>query len=248
MKFILGTKQSMTQRYDASGSVQPVTVIQAGPCVITQVMTAGNDRSTAVQIGFGSKRQLKKPQAGHLKGLSNFRYLREIALDEVNGLERGATIRVDTFKPGDVVNVIGTSKGHGFQGVVKRHKFSGSPASHGHKDQLRMPGSIGGGLRTRVPKGMRMAGRMGGDRVTVQNLTVIDVDAEANLLYVRGAVPGARHSLVLINGEGDLQLQSTVATERPVEAKTPEIPATEPAAPVTEPTPEGTKPSDDAAK
>jgi len=212
MKFIIGKKIAMTQRFyqestgsadkkaateAGEGKVIPVTVIQAGPCVVTQVKTVENDGYEAVQLGFDRKKRLNKPLAGHLKGFDNYRYLREFRSLEPVFLKRGNVISVSVFKPGDQVRVTGTSKGKGFQGVVKRHGFSGSPASHGHKDQLRMPGSIGATEPAHVFKGTRMAGRMGGEMVSVRNLEIIEVDKDNNLLLVKGAVPGARNTLIL---------------------------------------------------
>lgn len=199
-KFILATKLDMTQRYRADGTVVAVTLLAAGPCVVTQTKSVDRDGYASVQIGFGKKRTVTKATAGHTKELGNFRYLREFRTTDTAPLSRGAHITVSVFAPGDKVSIVGTSKGRGFQGVVKRHHFSGSPASHGHKDQLRMPGSIGSKRQGPVQKGKRMAGRMGSDRVTVKNLEVIEVDAEKNILAVKGAVPGARGSLVLVEG------------------------------------------------
>jgi len=198
MKFILGKKIEMSQRFKEDGTVIPVTLIVAGPCKITQVKTKEKDGHDAVQIGFDIVKKVNKPKKGHLKDLENFRYLREIRVEKVEEYKRGQDIIVSTFAPGDKVKVIGTSKGRGFAGVVKRHGFHGGPASHGHKDNLRMPGSIGAGGVQRVFKGVRMAGRMGNQRVTVKNLEVIEVDPKNNLLVLKGAVPGARGALVLI--------------------------------------------------
>ncbi len=202
MKFILGKKLEMTQKFLDDGTVVPVTAILAGPCAITQVKTVAKDGYDAVQIGFGIKKKINKPQAGHLKGLDNFRYLREVRVDELKGkedLKHGDVIAVDAFQVGDLVKVSGNSKGKGFQGVVRRHGFSGSPATHGHKDQLRMPGSIGSTGPQRVFKGMRMGGRMGDERITVKNLKVIEIDKNKNIIFIKGAVPGARNGLVEIS-------------------------------------------------
>ena len=198
MKFILGTKQYMTQVWGDDGKVVPVTVVQAGPIVVTQVKNADTDGYTAVQVGFGTKKahNINKPQTGHFKGLGNFRYVQEFR--DVTGHDVGATLDASVFAPGDVVVVSGTSKGKGFQGVVKRHGFAGGRRTHGQKHSEREPGSIGGGLRTRVPKGMRMAGRMGGDTVSVKNLRVVAVDKEQGLLMISGAVPGRRGTLLSV--------------------------------------------------
>lgn len=197
-KFILGKKVEMTQIFEEDGRVVPVTVIEAGPCAVTQVRTEEKDGYNAVQIGFGSKKKADKPTAGHLKDMENFRYLKEFRVDSAEGYEKGQKIDASSFEKGEKVDVMGISKGKGFQGVVRRHGFHGSPASHGHKDQLRMPGSIGATEPARVFKGTRMAGHMGTDRTTVKNLKIAAVDAGKGRLMVKGAVPGARNSLVLV--------------------------------------------------
>lgn len=196
----------MTQKYADDGTVIPVTKVLAGPCVVSQVKTEKKDGYTAVQVGFGNKKKLKKPQAGQLKKIGkNLRWLKEFRLgngDELKGLKAGDEIAVEIFKPGDIVDVVGISKGKGFQGVVKRHGFAGAPKTHGTKDALRMPGSIGATTPQHVFKGVRMAGRMGGDRVTVKNLEIVEVDLQNNWLYIKGAVPGARGGLVMVKGRG----------------------------------------------
>ena len=223
----------MTQVFLGSGEVVPVTRVQAGPCQVVQVKDKPKDNARAVQVGFGKKREfrVKKPQAGHLKDLDLSEALHDFITDTIDGIERGYTITVDTFASGDRVNVIGTSKGKGFAGVVKRHHFRGAPATHGHKHDLRAPGSIGAGGVQRVFKGMRMAGRMGTDQVTVKNLEIIEVHPDTNELYIKGAVPGGRNALLMISGEGELKVnkkkQSDVVavseiptvTEAPVEEK-----------------------------
>lgn len=203
MKFILGKKLEMTQKFMEDGTVVPVTAVVAGPCTVTQVRTSEKDGYNAIQIGFLVKKKLNKPETGHLKGLDNFRYLQEFRVGEIDNketLKRGDEINVENFEVGDVVKVSGISKGKGFQGVVKRHHFAGSPASHGHKDQLRMPGSIGATGPARVFKGVRMPGRMGNSRVTVKNLKVIEIDKDKNIIFIKGAIPGARNGLVEITG------------------------------------------------
>ena len=201
MKFMLGTKGKMTQVFDEKGVVSAATIVLAGPLVATQVKTAGKDGYASVQFGFGIKKEkyLGRPLRGHLKDLAPARYLREFPAE---GLERGAKIDVSVFAPGDVVAVSAISKGKGFQGVVKRHGFHGGPRSHGQKNRERSPGSIGGGGRAggRVVKNMRMAGRMGNDRVTVKNLRVLQVDPATNTLLISGAVPGRPGTLVEIRG------------------------------------------------
>lgn len=187
----------MTQTWTEKGRVVPVTVIEAGPCIVTQVKTKEDDGYEAVQIGFGFKKKETKPMKGHLKELPALRTLREFR-GAPGEMKRGDTLDVSVFAPGDTVKVTGISKGKGFQGVVKRHGFHGHPPTHGHKDQERMPGAIGAGGVQHVRKGQRMAGRMGGDRVTVSNLKIVAVDKETNRLLVKGAVPGARNSFLMI--------------------------------------------------
>ncbi len=197
----------MTQIFLDNGTVVPVTRVLAGPCPIVQVKAVEN-KTHAIQLGFGEQKEwrLKRPQAGRLKELPPVGTLRDFTMEKVDGLERGDVVTVDTFVVGDMVTVIGTSKGKGFAGVVKRHHFRGGPASHGHKDNLRMPGSIGAGGVQRVFKGMRMAGRMGGERVSVTNLEIVGVKPEVNELYIKGAVPGGRNGLLLISGKGELKV------------------------------------------
>ena len=200
-KFMLGVKGRMTQIFDEAGKVAAVTAVTATPMTVTQVKTVEKDGYNAVQIGSGERKEsrIKTPQKGHLKDLPMVRHMREF---EGEGLERGAKIDVTTFAVGDVVIVSAISKGKGFQGVVKRHGFKGGPRSHGQKNKERAPGSIGGAGRAggRVAKGMRMAGRMGGDRVTVKNLKVLGVDVAKNLLLISGAVPGRPGTLIEIRG------------------------------------------------
>ena len=200
-KFILGKKIGMTQIFKGD-NVIPVTLIESGPNFVVQVKTKENDGYAAVQFGFGAKKEknIRKPQRGHLKNLGNLRWLREFRIDETD-LKSGDKIDIDTFAPGDKVNVIAVSKGKGFQGVVKRHGFHGGPKSHGQKDRHRAPGSIGASWPQHVIKGMKMAGRMGGGKVTVKNLEVIEVDKENNLIALKGAVPGRRDSLVMIKSK-----------------------------------------------
>lgn len=208
---ILGKKVGMTQIFDEKGTVVPVTVIQAGPCRVTQIKTKEKDGYEALQVGFEETRKLKKPQKGHQKELLRsddsgkvtrefgLKYTREIPFDSGEEFTIGAEIKADIFKAGDVVDVTGTSKGKGFAGVMKRHNFNGGPQTHGQSDRLRAPGSIGSGTTPgRVWKNMRMAGHMGSVRVTTQNLKVVRVDAEKNLILIKGAVPGATDGLVII--------------------------------------------------
>jgi large subunit ribosomal protein L3 len=197
---MIGKKLGMTQVFDETGLAHPVTVLEVGPCVVTQVKTAERDGYSAVQLGFGLDKRLNKPERGHRQA-SGFmsRTLREVKAEDPSEFAVGQVITADAFQEGDLVDVVGTSKGHGFQGGVKRHGFRGGPRTHGQSDRLRAPGSIGSSATPgRVFKGLRMAGRMGNDRVTVQNLKVVRVDTLRNLLLVRGSVPGANESLVLV--------------------------------------------------
>jgi large subunit ribosomal protein L3 len=203
MKGILGKKVGMTQILDEKGLIVPVTLIEAGPCYITQKKTIENDGYTAVQLGYGDihPKSLKKPAAGHLKKSSTppVKFLREFRVDDLDSYEEGQKIDASIFTVGDSVDVIGVSKGKGFAGSVKRHHFSGGPKTHGQSDRWRAPGSIGAGTTPgRVLKGTRMAGRMGNDQVTVQNLKVALVDVDRNLIAVRGAIPGGKNGLVII--------------------------------------------------
>jgi len=201
-KFILARKLHMSQLFDRDGNVQPVTVLSAGPVVVTRV-TPLKDGDSNVEVGYHEYPKAKKPAMGKLKGTpmegKGARWFRSFRVEDA-APERGAMIDVSVFAEGDHIMVSSVSKGKGFQGVVKRHDFRGASSTHGVKHAHRQPGSIGGGLRTRVPKGMRMAGRMGGERVSVRNLTVVKVDSAAGQLFVRGAVPGHRGSLVEIRG------------------------------------------------
>jgi large subunit ribosomal protein L3 len=199
MKFILGTKGEMTQYFAEDGRVYPATIVNAGPITVTQIKNESQDGYDAVQFGYGDRNQknLSKAVLGHTKG-STFRTLKEFRFDGTSELALGDTVTVDAFAAGDKIAVSGVSKGKGFQGVVKRHGFKGGRRSHGQKHSEREPGSIGGGLRNRVPKGMRMAGRMGGDRITVKNLEVLAVDSKTNRLVVKGAIPGRPGTLLEI--------------------------------------------------
>ena len=216
MKFILGKKIEMTQVFKPDGTVVPVTRIEAGPCVVTQVKTKDKDNEEAIQIGFGyvKKFRLSKPILGHLKDIkvgddetTTVKFLRDKKSDG-NVLNRGDVFTVKIFNPGEKVSVIGTSKGRGFQGVVKRHGFHGQGQTHGVKDQTRMPGSIGAGGVQRVFKGMRMGGHMGDAQITVHNLEVVEVHPENNEILLKGAVPGARGGLLMISTkEGKIEVE-----------------------------------------
>lgn len=203
MKFILGKKQNMTEYFSEDGRVLPVTIVSAGPITVTRVFEAGKDGYNAVQVGFGTgkSKKISKAKKGQMNG-AEFATLKEFRLKpgDVVEAKAGDIIDVSSFAPGDKVVVSSISKGKGFQGVVKRHGFHGGPRTHGQKHSEREPGSIGGGLRTRVPKGMRMAGRMGSDRITQKNLEVVFVDKENNMMLIKGAIAGKRGTLVELVG------------------------------------------------
>ncbi|MFH1559877.1 MAG: 50S ribosomal protein L3 [Chloroflexota bacterium] len=199
MKGILGRKQGMTRVFLEDGAVEPVSVVEAGPCVVTQVKTRQRHGYQAVQLGYEEAKKLNEPEAGHLKRVTPLRYLREFRADDLGDAQIGQRIDVGIFQPGDLVDVIGVSKGKGFAGGVKRHHFAGGPKTHGQSDRQRSPGSIGAGTSPgRVWKGTPMAGHMGYRRVTATNLKVVQVDQERNLLLVKGAVPGARNGMLMI--------------------------------------------------
>lgn len=205
MKFILGRKVNMTQIFDKEGVVHPATIVEATPVVVTQVKNTKKDGYVAVQVGTGDRNpnRINSALKGHIKELGNFSDIREFRIegDTAEATQKvGDKIDLSQFQAGDTIVVSAISKGKGFQGVVKRHGFGGGPRTHGQKHSEREPGSIGGGLRNKVPKKMRMAGRMGGDRITVKNLKVLHVDAATNSLYISGAVPGRRGTLVEIIG------------------------------------------------
>ncbi|MEG4271884.1 MULTISPECIES: 50S ribosomal protein L3 [unclassified Microcoleus] len=197
---ILGTKLGMTQVFDDQGRAIPVTVIQAGPCTVTQIKTKQTDGYSAVQVGYNEvkPKALNKPELGHLakSGANPLRHLQEYRLQDTSSFELGQQLKADTFTPGQIVDVIGTSIGKGFAGFQKRHNFKRGPMSHGSKNH-REPGSIGPGTTPgRVYPGKRMAGRLGNVQVTVRKLTIVRVDAEQNLLLIKGAVPGKAGALV----------------------------------------------------
>jgi large subunit ribosomal protein L3 len=216
MKGLLGIKVGMTQIFDEAGVVSPATVIQAGPCYVTQVKQIATDGYGAIQLGYGEIKEVRltRGQRGHLGLLDGgkrhsgrkanpnippIRHLREFRTRKADAYDVGQILTVEQFEKGDRVDVVGRSKGRGFAGVVKRHGFAGGPKTHGQSDRQRAPGSIGAtsGM-SRVIKGMKMAGRMGNERVSSQNIEVVDIDVERNLLAVRGSVPGAKGSLVFI--------------------------------------------------
>ena len=202
MKYILGTKQNMTQYFTEDGKVHPATIVSAGPVVVTQVKNVEKDGYSAMQVGYGNRKEknITKSLKGHFAGKGNFTTTREFRVDTDADVKSsvGDTISVTDFVAGDIVTVSGTSKAKGFQGVIKRHNFKGGPRSHGQKHSERAPGSIGGGLRNRVPKGMRMGGRTGGERISVSNLKILAVDGDTNTILVEGAVPGRRGTILEI--------------------------------------------------
>lgn len=203
VKGVLGEKLGMTQIWDENNRVVPVTVVKAGPCVVTQVRTPETDGYSAVQIAFGAidPRKVTRPQSGHFAkaGVTPRRHLAEIRTEDASEYTLGQELGADTFEAGQLVDVVGTTKGKGFAGVMKRHGFHGLRASHGVQRKHRSPGSIGGcATPGRVFKGMRMAGRMGGVRQTTQNLQVAGVDTDRGLLLIKGAVPGPKGGLVFV--------------------------------------------------
>ena len=196
---IIGKKLGMTQIFSDNGKAEAVTAIEAGPCTVIQVKTVTKEGYNAAQLGFGEAKRLKSPQRGHLKGLGQFRYLRELREEDAEAIKVGDMVDVSLFKAGDLVDITGISKGKGFAGVVKRHHFAGGPKTHGQSDRHRAPGSIGAGTSPgRVFKGMRMPGHMGSSQVTARHLEVFEADPTRNLLLVKGAVPGARNGLLII--------------------------------------------------
>jgi len=200
MPGIIGKKVGMTQVFRDNGKMEAVTLIEAGPCTVTQVKTADKEGYDAIQLGFGQAKRLTKAEQGHVKELGKFRYLREFSIADPKTVKVGDKIDVNVFQTGDVVNVAGISKGKGFAGVVKRHHFKGGPKTHGQSDRWRAPGSIGSTTTPgHVVKGMRMAGHMGLERVTARRLEVLRIDAEKNLLLLVGPVPGNRDGLLLIS-------------------------------------------------
>jgi len=201
MKFILGTKENMSEYFREDGTVVPVTIVSAPPSTVTRIFEKAKDGYDSVQVGFGTqkKERVTKSRAGAMKG-AFYKTLKEFRLKpaDKNEAKEGDVIDVGIFAPGDKISVASISKGKGFQGVVKRHGFHGGPRSHGQKHSEREPGSIGGGLRTHVPKGMRMAGRMGSDRIFQKNLQVVFIDKENSLMFIKGAIAGRKGTLVEI--------------------------------------------------
>jgi large subunit ribosomal protein L3 len=206
MPAILGKKLGMTQIFDEAGHVVPVTVVEAGPCVVVGVRTPEREGYAAVQLGFGSVRESKvtKPRKGFFakRGLQPVRVIREVRTASDEAFEVGQSLGADVFSGGDRVDVVGVSKGKGFAGAMKRHNFGGQRDSHGNSLMHRAVGSIGSSQIARVFKGKRMPGRLGGQRTTIRGLKVVSVDRERNTLLIRGAVPGPRGSIVLVRGAG----------------------------------------------
>jgi len=204
MTGLIGKKIGMTQYYNAEGNVVPVTVVQTGPCVVVQKKESARDGYSALQVGFGSKKsqRVNKPMQGHMAkaGKGAFEVLKEFRLDDVSKYEVGQEIKVsELFKIGDRIDVAGISKGHGFTGVIKRWSFAGFPGSHGTHEYFRHGGSIGNrSYPGRVRKGKKMAGHWGDERVSIQNLEVVDIRAEQNLMLIKGAVPGAKQGVVIV--------------------------------------------------
>ncbi len=197
-KFILGKKLGCTQLVKGTGEMVPVTLIGVDDNAVTQIKTAEKDGYSAIQLATGAKKtkNLTKPLRGHFKNLGSFGFVREFKASDTADYQIGSKVNLDGFEEGRKVTVSALTKGRGFQGVVKRHSFSGGPASHGHRDVLRRPGSIGGRFPQRVLKGKKMAGRMGAGRVTTKNLEIVRVDTAAGVLAVKGAVPGHRGAWV----------------------------------------------------
>ena len=196
---LIGRKLGMTQFFLEDGVAEPVTVVEAGPCLVTQVKTKAKDGYDAVQLGFEEAKCLNKPQEGHLRHTGKSRFLREFRASSIDAVQVGQRFDVTLFHEGDVVDVTGTSKGHGFSGTIKRHNFHGGPKTHGQSDRHRAPGSIGAGTTPgKVLKGRRMAGHYGNERITTQGLRIVKIDPERNLLLVRGAIPGPNKGVVLV--------------------------------------------------
>lgn len=208
MKMILGKKIGMSRVFDKTGKIIPVTLVLSGPCYVTQIKTKEKDGYNAVQMGFGKKNRLTKSERGHLdkidKNFPNLRYLKELTIEkeeEIKKYKAGQKIVVSNFSEGERISIFGFSKGRGFAGVIKRHGFHGQPSTHGHKHDLRKAGSIGSTDLQRVRKGMKMAGHMGNEKVSIKNLEIVKIDEGNNLIALKGAVPGARNGLVMIKNQ-----------------------------------------------
>jgi large subunit ribosomal protein L3 len=202
---IFGRKVGMTQVFSALGEARGVTVVEAGPCVVVQVKTQERDGYDAIQLGYGQRKRVNDALKGHMKQLGQFRYLREVRVADPNQYTVGQTLGVDLFEEGEIVDVVGTSKGKGFAGGVKRYHFRGGPKTHGQSDRHRAPGSIGSGTTPgRVRKGLHMAGHMGDEQVTVKNLRIFDLDTSRHVLLIEGAIPGGKDGLLRIRKTGKM--------------------------------------------
>jgi len=209
IKGIIGRKLGMTQIFRDNGKAEAVTAIEAGPCTVIQVKTASKEGYNAVQLGFGEAKRLNSPRRGHLKGLEQFRHLRELRVADIGGVQIGDKVDVSLFKPGDLVDITGVSRGKGFAGVVKRYGFAGGPKTHGQSDRHRAPGSIGATTSPgRVFKGKRLPGHMGNRKVTARHLEVFEADPARNLLLIKGAVSGGRNGLLVIKKSGGGEQES----------------------------------------
>ncbi|MGI6367843.1 MAG: 50S ribosomal protein L3 [Anaerolineae bacterium] len=198
-KALLGRKVGMTRILDESGVTIPVTIVELGPCYVTQVKTESTDGYNAVQLGFEQVRQLNSPERGHLRNVPLLKHLREVATDDADTYQVGQRLDVSLFAAGELVDAIGVSKGKGFAGAMKRHNYGGGPRTHGQSDRQRAVGSIGAtSTPGRVWKGKTMPGQMGNERVTTLNLSIVKIDAERNLIAIKGAVPGPAGGLVII--------------------------------------------------
>ena len=203
LRGFLGKKIGMSQIFRDNGQSVPVTVIQAGPCAVTQIKSKETDGYNAVQLGFGATKNLNKPERGHLKNSDPVKHLREVKADNLEDYSVGQQINVDIFDVGEKIDVIGTTKGKGFAGTMKRHGFGGGPRTHGQSDRGRAPGSIGGGATPgKVYKGLKTSGHMWNEQVTVKNLEIVQIDQDRNLLVVKGGVPGAPNGLLVIRRKG----------------------------------------------
>lgn len=207
MKFIIAEKKQMTQIFSEDGNVIPVTVVKARPCPVVAIKKEDEkDGYNAIMIGMEGKKKLRRREIGQTRGLGNLQFYKEFKSEIPEGCKVGDNVSVELFEEGDVLKVIGTSKGKGFQGVVRRHGFHGQRAAHGNKDQERAPGSIGATEPARVFPGTRMAGHMGNAQVTVKNLKVVKIDSENNELYIKGAVPGSKGGILYLMADGELKL------------------------------------------
>ena len=206
MKLFLGKKLSMTQMYKEGGKVVPATSVQTGEAIVVQVKTEEKDGYSAVQLGFSQgNKNISKSVKAHVNGLVERPALVEMRVDDASKFSVGQKFGLDNLVIGERISVSAVSKGHGYQGVVKRHHFSGAPKTHGHKHDLRSPGSIGSTDAQRVFPGKRMAGRMGADRVTILNLEIVHIDKESGIVMIKGAVPGARNGIIEIKAQGDMK-------------------------------------------